>query len=261
MWRNLFTDLKLSKGKQYCESNAVQIYNYYENYVEAYIHGRDKYWAKIEFDNFEVKSMFCNCPYQYDNCKHLAAVFYYLENHPEIINLKDYSSLINSFTKKELTDFLFEELPNNTDLVLKLKNFKESQNEENNPINEKIYIIKLDNILNDSNEILKFIDNEIRDLITFKEFDLMFRLLTKILDCINQNEEYGDFPLLDSIIYKIDDIVTQVRDIASIDDITNFLINAIDNTDNYFVCDQLIDCLSRNGDMEYYVNRLESYEF
>lgn len=99
-------------------------------------------------------------------------------------------------------------------------------------------------------------DSEIIDLINNDQFTLMFKLLM-IIDNVNKELEYGYVPSYEGIIYKIDDIVSKVRNIASIDDITDFLIYAIESSDDYFIDDELTDSLSRNGDMQCLIDRWE----
>lgn len=100
-------------------------------------------------------------------------------------------------------------------------------------------------------------DSEIIDLINNDQFTLMFKLLMMIIDNVNKEREYGYVPSYEGIIYKINDIVSKVRNTASIDDITDFLIHAIESSDDYFIDDELTDSLSRNGDMQRLIDRWE----
>ena len=246
-WENYFKTEILERGQDYYDINAVRIYTYSSNHVEAQVAGSRVYNVMINFKDSQIDSMYCDCPYfqGYDYCKHLAATLFYIEDHPELLKAgEDVNDLILESTPEELKLFLIEQTQDSPDLANKFKLFK------NMAIDEDFYINKLKASFINSFDILKFIDKDIQDLIDYKEFTLMFKLFTMIIDHINEELKYGEFTSLEDIIYKIDDSITQVRDLVSIDEITEFLVYAINSSDDYFILDELTDCLSRNGDIE-----------
>lgn len=180
----------------------------------------------------------------------MAATLYYFEENPDLIKPADYSDLLNSLSREELIEFLNSTLQTDSELVAKLRLFT------NNDVDENFYINKLNHCLNNTRDVLRFMDSEIIDLINNDQFTLMFKLLM-IIDNVNKELEYGYVPSYEGIIYKIDDIVSKVRNTASIDDITDFLIHAIESNDDYFIDDELTDSLSRNGDMQRLIDRWE----
>ena len=62
--------------------------------------------------------MSCTCPYfERDNCKHLAALLYYLEEcEDDEIEDDDIDELFNSVDDEKLNEFLLEELHGNWEL-------------------------------------------------------------------------------------------------------------------------------------------------
>jgi len=68
------------RGKKYFKEEKVKNVEISKNFVSAKIKGSKTYHVWIAFDeNLQHKQMSCNCPYfKEDNCKHLAALFYYL---------------------------------------------------------------------------------------------------------------------------------------------------------------------------------------
>ncbi len=68
------------RGKQYFRQGKVKNVEISENFVSAKIQGSKTYHVWIAFDDdLQHKQMSCTCPYfRTDNCKHLAALFYYL---------------------------------------------------------------------------------------------------------------------------------------------------------------------------------------
>lgn len=252
-WKSRFGNQILDRGLDYYTDSRVRITRFSPSYVEAYIYGTRAYEVLITFKDSRIISMFCDCPYCQNHglCKHLAATLYYLEENPDLIKPADYSDLLNSLSKEELIEFLNSTLQTDSELVAKLRLFT------NNDVDENFYINKLNHCLNNTRDVLRFMDSEIIDLINNNQFTLMFKLLTMIIDNVNKELEYGYVPSYEDIIYKIDDIVSKVRNTASIDDITDFLIYAIESSDDYFIDDELTDSLSRNGDMQCLIDRWE----
>ena len=80
-----------SRGKRYFKEGKVKNVEISKNFVSARVQGSEKYYVWIAFDeNLQHKKMSCTCPYfEQDNCKHLAALFYYL-------NANNYFDLLNS---------------------------------------------------------------------------------------------------------------------------------------------------------------------
>lgn len=244
----------LDRGHDYYDINAVRIYTYSNEHVEAQVAGSRVYNVMINFKDRKIDSMYCDCPYfqGYDYCKHLAATLYYIEDHPELLKAsEDVSDLIFESTPEELKLFLIDEIQYSPDLANKFKLFK------NNGADDDFYINKLKASLTNSFEILKFIDTDIQDLIGYNEFTLMFKLFKILIDHINNELEYGEFSFLEDIIYKIDDSITQIRDTASTDEITEFLVYAVNSSEDDFILKELTDCLSRNGDIEQLIKTWE----
>ena len=120
-WKGYFEDKILSRGRDYYESRAVRIYKSAQTHVDAQVAGSIFYDVRINLKDSKIKSMYCTCPYfqGYDYCKHLAATLYYLDDHPELIEKKDFSELFSSLTKEVLVEFLVEEFSDNPYLARK----------------------------------------------------------------------------------------------------------------------------------------------
>ncbi|MDO5859877.1 SWIM zinc finger domain-containing protein [Methanobrevibacter sp.] len=245
-WKGYFEDKILFRGEDYFESNAVRIMESSPTHIDAQVAGSRIYNVRINMNEVNITSMYCDCPYfqGYDYCKHLAATLYYLDEHPELTEKKDYTELLSSLSKDELVRFLADEISDNPYLAIKLELFK------NNSADEEYFINRLNGCLDDSFEVLKFLDSDVQNLIAKGQFELMFKLLTIIIDNINGNLAYWNFSSVEDVVNKIDSVVSQVRNDADIDDISDFLEHAISTTDNLVIEDILMDCMSRNGDMD-----------
>lgn len=242
-WKEYFDGIILERGLDYYESRAVRIYDYSAEHVYAQVAGTMIYDVSIYFKDSEITSMYCDCPYG-SNCKHLAATLYYIEEHQELLKKEDYNELIISCSYEELIEFLSSELPKNPALANKLKLFK------NQGVGEDFYINKLKNSFSSSSNILKFLNEDIQELIELKQYELIFKLCKMLIDHINSELKYDEFHMLEEIIYKLDGITTQLRDVDGAQKaISDFLEYAIRTSDDYFILDELTDSMSRNGDM------------
>lgn len=245
-WKKHFRDEILDRGLDYYSINAVGIYQIYNDFIEAKVMGTREYDVVIYFNDSQIESMSCDCPYfqGYGYCKHLAATLYYIEDHRELlIKKEDYSQLLQSISYGDLIEFLSLELPENPDLANRLKMFM------NINVDDSFYINKLEISLNSSPEIIRFIDRDIHDLIRVNYFELIFRLCRMIIDHINNELEYGEFPLLADIIFKLDDLMCEISNTEASEGVSDFLEYAINSSDDYFILNELTDCMSRAGDM------------
>ena len=82
MWKNLFRSHILDRGYEYYHSGAVKNFLRNGNLISADVVGNEDYEVTIEIKNGEIDYMYCSCPYATDdnNCKHMAAVLFELEN-------------------------------------------------------------------------------------------------------------------------------------------------------------------------------------
>ncbi len=77
-----FEPIILDRGREYYKEERVSKVELSKNFVSAKIKGGQNYHVWISFDkNLTPLKMSCTCPYfENDNCKHLAALFYYLDD-------------------------------------------------------------------------------------------------------------------------------------------------------------------------------------
>ena len=76
-WQNYFTDVILERGLNYYNDGRVKITTQSSSKVKAHVTGYQEYTVII---NFKTKECYCDCRYG-GKCKHIAATFYYLDNH------------------------------------------------------------------------------------------------------------------------------------------------------------------------------------
>ena len=81
-WNRYFKSHILQRGHDYYINGAVLSLEKNDNGYIARIDGTEAYTVRIEIENGEIADMFCDCPYAADgnNCKHMAAVLYAIED-------------------------------------------------------------------------------------------------------------------------------------------------------------------------------------
>ena len=115
-WQHLFSKMILSRGKEYFHNNAVKDLRRWAGTYRATVAGREKYAVQIVTAANKVLSMSCTCPYAEggENCKHMAAVLYELEEETDeelndMLNNEDATGLWDSWE----THKVFSELAEN----------------------------------------------------------------------------------------------------------------------------------------------------
>lgn len=81
-WKRLFNPVILERGFDYHRNKKAEILNLSTDEVNAVVSGSDDYEVNIYFSDGEIDDIYCDCPYASDgnNCKHMAAVLYLLED-------------------------------------------------------------------------------------------------------------------------------------------------------------------------------------
>lgn len=80
-WKDLFREHILARGEMYYYEDAVLELHKTEHGYHAIVEGTEDYEVDIEIEEGRVCEMYCSCPYAEDgnNCKHMAAVLYEIE--------------------------------------------------------------------------------------------------------------------------------------------------------------------------------------
>lgn len=191
-WKYYFEEKILDRG--YFITDDVKILKRNSSEVKAIVSGTYDYDVEISFDiNGNITSMNCTCPYFHrDYCKHLAALFYCLEEDEEEEEEKDnIEELFMSIDDENLKAFLLNELRINYDLRNKFKiEFDEG-------VDESYYKSLLDYIIykeDFSYELSNFIRKEIVFLFDKKEYSLILELIDDVFSSICS--ELNDYPWL-----------------------------------------------------------------
>ncbi len=206
-WKYEFQNHILERGYDY--THNVKNLKRKDNLVEATVSGTRDYKVKINLDDY---SMSCTCPYfERDNCKHLAAVFYRIEEEKHEKIRTDYES-------SEDIEELFEsvDIPNRLDFLLDLLY---EDNEISNRFRQKFsktidreyYAEKLSDILFEDDfeyELSSFIDEDMGLLYDLKEYDLIMNLLKSSTEAVLDEMRFDNY--LGSYFHTFEGIFTKL---------------------------------------------------
>ena len=122
-FEKLFDEKILKRGYNYYLEDAVHDVTRNGNHYEGLVYGTEIYEVQIEIDdNGNVEDMDCDCPYaEENNCKHMVALLYYLENDGEIESKKairntdNYDKILDRISENEIKEFVLEKIYENFD--------------------------------------------------------------------------------------------------------------------------------------------------
>jgi len=88
-WKKFFRNHILERGYNYYKDGVVEIKEMTDDHVEAVVAGTESYTVYIEFE--DLRTMQCTCPHfgSGNFCKHLAAVFYAIEDKLNVEEIKE----------------------------------------------------------------------------------------------------------------------------------------------------------------------------
>ena len=140
-WKDLFREHILARGEAYYYEGAVQDLEKTEHGYHAMVEGTEDYEVDIELEDGQICEMYCTCPYADDgnNCKHMAAVLYEIEEQEEADSLTEGSGSDQS--KEELKEII-EKIPE-----MELRSFVKQLAGQDNEIRNTLmtrYAVRID---------------------------------------------------------------------------------------------------------------------
>ncbi len=212
MWKYLFQEHILGRGLDYFIHNLVGNVYVKDNIIEATVYGTKEYKVEIVKNNEEIVDLSCNCPYadSGNNCKHMAAVLFYLEDKENALARQDMEEDIyklveeaDTFTVKE---FLIDILKNDEKLLNRFKNklqcdispedMKRYKNQINNIFRRYAGyndFIDYENAWEFIAEIEEILDNDIQEMLDNNQLKEAFELTNYIFIKVgNQDMDDSD---------------------------------------------------------------------
>ena len=195
----------LDRGLGYYENGRIEGITIKNDQVKTIVSGSHDYNVSAKISNSKFVSATCNCPYAKDtgDCKHVAALLYYINNKKiDLSQLKKDSEATSRSTKniiaqipdRDLRDFVFELISDNEsakrDFRLKFsellptpsaQNYKREIKKAIHQISGKNGFITYDLAWTYAEEMQVFID-EATLLVTKQHHDTAFNIISAILD-------------------------------------------------------------------------------
>ena len=252
-FEELFDEKILKRGYNYYLEDAVHDVTRNGNHYEGLVYGTEIYEVQIEIDdNGNVEDMDCDCPYaEENNCKHMVALLYYLENDGEIESKKairntdNYDKILDKISENEIKEFVLEKIYENFDFQNEFRSHfvqyfeKTPKKVYEKRIAQSIYqaigrkgFIEYNETYKFSNAMYDYIQ-EANNLIKHNEYQAPFWIASLIL------EELPDLPIDDSdgttsyveseCVEVIEKILEKCKNDSVIKEIFNWIIESIKN--------------------------------
>lgn len=277
-FEELFDEKILKRGYNYYLEDSVHDVSRNGNHYEGLVYGTEIYEVQIEIDNNgNVEHMDCDCPYaEENNCKHMVALLYYLENDGEIESKKairntdNYEKILDKISENEIKEFVLEKIYENFDFQNEFRSHfvqyfeKTPKKVYEKRISQSIYqaigrkgFIEYNETYKFSNAMYDYIQ-EANNLIKHNEYQAPFWIASLIL------EELPDLPIDDSdgttsyveseCVEVIEKILEKCKNDSVIKEIFNWIIESIKNDtlgdysdgvekvlDEYFIEDKFVN--------------------
>ena len=238
-WENKFQKHILERGYNYTYN--VKNLKMTDSMVEAVVSGTEDYMVKINLDDY---SMSCTCPYfERANCKHIAAVLYYLEaqKHKNITadfeSSPDIEDLFDKVDIEDKLDFLLDILIEDSELSNRFRR------QFSNGIDRRYYKQKLSEILWEDDfdyELSDFIENDMEFLYDLKEYDLLINLLKSSTEAVLDEIRFDDH-YFGSYFYTFENIFTKLINTPVRDKLFDMITWQLHFYCDMYCLDELID--------------------
>ncbi len=246
-FEELFDKEILRRGYRYYLEDAVQKVTKNEEIYKALVYGTEIYEVEVNInENGVVEDMDCDCPYaRNDNCKHMAALLYYIKNEDEIENIKEtknvnnYDKVISKIKESEIKEFILQKLYSDVDFQNEFRTYfvqyfeKAPKEFYKKRICESVcQAIGRKGFIEyrETNRFLEPMDGyiqEARNLIKHKEYQAPFWIVSIIL------EELPGLPIDDSdgitgeVAYDCAEVVEEILKVCKDKNIVNEIFNWI----------------------------------
>lgn len=275
-WKELFDEDRLTRGFEYYLENRVYDVILTQNSITSKVEGsRSKtYDVKINFDDDNIDSLYCTCPYSYAdfNCKHMVATLYKMEEiqnstYSSIVDKSDennlFTQLIGTVDQTQLRRYIYEKFKDDASFK---EEFINKFQQEITPEDLYNYENMLENIFNiDVVELYnengffqeapfqKYLENFINDKINLlyknREYSYVTQLLYIIYDNISQKDDVTQYIEINDILKQCNYYMERIIDVSNLvekEEIFNYLINKIRLDYNIKTSRYLIDiCLNK----------------
>lgn len=228
-----FNSKIVQRGFDYYKQGKVKKVKIKDDYVGAIVKGTVDYHVAISLQNGKIDDMDCDCPYFYDHdeCKHIVAVLYYLNDKMEL-KKDDIKGILNKINEKELKSFLEIIIKNDENIYDMFRRRFASYFPK---VSAREYKRKIMNAIKEAGGRDGFIDyqegyeythkmygfiTEASQLVDNKDYETAFTIIKIILDSIPDTDIDGSNGEVGDVAYSCTEVITKILDEAPKDDKT-----------------------------------------
>ena len=252
-WKKIFNPVILERGFDYHQNKKAEILNLSADEVNAVVSGSDDYEVNIYFSDGGIDDMYCDCPYASDgnNCKHMAAVLYLLEDLQGHSNphYTDIESLIAGTSPEQIKKFLINAMKYDTGLKEHFIRFIDGENGNINIAEYKSQLksliwqysdnsgsINWKNVSPFINEAVKLLEECTDSLIEWKRYFEAFEIVSYYYDeiLITDLDDDGDISYFQSVCLEILSAIADASDIKTKHRLFNSAFKKLDTKFDYF---------------------------
>ena len=242
-WEKLFDEERLIRGYDYFLRDKVFDVIITDKYISSKVEGKRNniYEVQVNFDNDEINSLYCTCPYSYSKtyCKHMVATLYKLDeinqNKNDNINKSDsiflFKDVLKDLDENKLKKYLYDNYKDNEEFTSKFinefySNFTyEDYLDYENMLNN-IFKIDLVELYNENGfyqespyhrYLINFINTKIDSLYDNEHYNYVLQLIYGIYENIAEKENISDYLNVDDILSSCNYYLEKIIDL---DDMT-----------------------------------------
>ena len=242
-WEKLFDEERLIRGYDYFLRDKVFDVIITDKYISSKVEGKRNniYEVQVNFDNDEINSLYCTCPYSYSKtyCKHMVATLYKLDeinqNKKDNINKSDniflFKDVLKDLDENKLKKYLYDNYKDNEEFTSKFinefySNFTyEDYLDYENMLNN-IFKIDLVELYNENGfyqespyhrYLINFINTKIDSLYDNEHYNYVLQLIYGIYENIAEKENINEYLNVDDILSSCNYYLEKIIDL---DDMT-----------------------------------------
>ena len=242
-WEKLFDEERLIRGYDYFLRDKVFDVIITDKYISSKVEGKRNniYEVQVNFDNDEINSLYCTCPYSYSKtyCKHMVATLYKLDeinqNKNDNINKSDsiflFKDVLKDLDENKLKKYLYDNYKDNEEFTSKFinefySNFTYEDYLDYENILNNIFKIDLVELYNENGfyqespyhrYLINFINTKINSLYDNEHYNYVLQLIYGIYENIAEKENISDYLNVDDILSSCNYYLEKIIDL---DDMT-----------------------------------------
>lgn len=288
-WKDYFDVDLIERGFDYYLNEKVYDVVITDNTVTAKVDGShsNTYEVNIHYNDNNIESMYCTCPYAYsmDYCKHMVATLYEVDdiqkNKKENIDYntntcQDFKNILDNLDETLLKEYIYEKFREDNEFINEfIDNFQPKDTREIYwqyvDILNNIFDIDLLELYNGNayfeesplnTYLYDFLKNKVPRLYKSQEYTYIQKLLYMIYEKIATKEDISQYIDVDNILDICDTYLGRIieeQDILDKDETYNYIINNIQYEYNKYTTPHLAwICLTHYDTIDYQTQTLDT---